>query len=385
MHVLIVSSGYPNIYAPLDGIFYKDQAEALFLAGHQVGVVSAIPVSIFSFLRTKKWAFGISKKRVNGIPSFTHTYLNKPKSPQYCIKKAKKLGVSLFHDYIQEFGQPDIIHLHCFEGGELALEIQKKYAIPFIVTEHSSRFLLNTVPPLLEIIAKKVYHGARNRIAVSTFLKSTLELKYSIHFDYIPNIVNTKEFNIDHAIEKKEPFTFINVAGLNTNKNHSLLLHAFSLFLKDGFDAKLKIAGTGSLKNQLENEVKELKLNDKVDFLGHKNRDELNIEYNKSHAFVLSSKKETFGVVIIEAMSCGLPIISTKCGGPESIVTESFIGELTDVNAKSLSLGMKKIYEDWRSFDSKSIRLFAETNFSIDAVGKQLTQMYQNIVTKNDN
>ena len=54
MHVLIVSCGYPNEYQPLEGIFYRDQAEALAAAGLKVGVVSTVPVSLKDILKTRK-------------------------------------------------------------------------------------------------------------------------------------------------------------------------------------------------------------------------------------------------------------------------------------------------------------------------------------------
>ena len=132
MHVLVISSGYPNDYEPLDGIFYRDQAEALKVAGHRVGVISAIPISIFSFVKSQKWRFGKRKIVQNGVPTFTWTYLNRPKSPNYLVKKARRYGMILMEAYVQEFGEPDVVHLHCYEGGELAKTIKEKYGIPYI-------------------------------------------------------------------------------------------------------------------------------------------------------------------------------------------------------------------------------------------------------------
>lgn len=379
MHVLVISSGYPNEYEPLDGIFYRDQAEALKLAGHDVGVISAIPVSVFSFLKLRKWKFGKEKVVRNGVRTFTRTYLNKPKSPNYLVKKARKYGMALLEEYIKEFGIPEIVHLHCYEGGEFAKAIKEKYGIPYVVTEHSSRFLLGTIPESMEAVAKGVFTHASIRIAVSKFLEETLEKKYDLDFQYVPNIVDISAFNINPEVQKKDPFTFIHVAGLNANKNQAMLLHAFHQFAGKFPETRLTIVGDGPLRSELEKLVSDLNLTKQVDFAGHQSRDYLVQTYNESQAFVLSSFKETFGVVLIEAMSCGLPVIATKCGGPESIISESYLGELTEIDVESISLAMEKVYLNRALYSAEEIRSFAVSHFSGEFIAKQLMDIYQQV------
>lgn len=379
MHILVISSGYPNEYVPLDGIFYRDQAEALKLAGHEVGVVSAIPVSVFSFMKLRKWKFGKKKFIQNGVRTYIHTYLNRPKSPAYPLRKAKKYGMDLLKDYIREYGKPEIVHLHCIEGGELALEIKNHYGIPYVVTEHSSSFLLGLVPEVLEPVIQQVYEVASFRIAVSNYLKQTLEEKYSLDFQYVPNIVAVSAFNIDPDSAKKAPFTFVHVAGLNANKNQAMLINAFRLLSIKFPDVHLEIVGDGPLRNELEQMANDLGLFRKIYFYGHQSREQLLKIYNESHAFVLSSFKETFGVVLIEAMSCGLPVIATKCGGPESIITEPYLGELSEIDVESLSLAMEKVYLNRADYRANEIRSFAVNHFSGESVANQLMDIYQQV------
>lgn len=384
MHILVISSGYPNDYEPLDGIFYRDQAEALKVAGHHVGVISAIPVSIFSFIKSQKWRFGKRKSVQNGVPTFTWTYLNRPKSPNYLVKKARKYGMILLEDYIQKFGKPDIVHLHCYEGGEFAKAIKEKYGIPYIVTEHSSRFLLGTIPASLEAVAKSVFAHATIRIAVSRFLKETLEKKYQLDFQYVPNIVDVSAFQIDSSVQKKEFFTFVHVAGLNPNKNQAMLIQAFQLFAKKFPETHLTIVGDGPLREELKKLVDQLSLTQQVQFTGHQSREQLLRIYNESHAFVLTSFKETFGVVLIEAMSCGLPVIATKCGGPESIISEPSLGELSEIDVESISLAMENLYLNRTLYDANSIRSFVVNHFSGEFVAKQLIDIYQQVTQQNE-
>lgn len=385
MHILIISSGYPNIYEPLDGVFYRDQARALKEAGNKVGVISSIPISIFSFLKVRKIKFGKNFIIDQEIPTYTWSYLNIPKRPKFSVKKALKNGMKMFHEYIDKYGKPDLIHLHCFEGGKFAIKVKDTFRIPFIVTEHSSRFLLNTNPKILESTIKEVFACADERIAVSNSLKEILEKKYDLPFNYIPNIVDLDVFNIDLNFTKNEQFTYVNVAGLNENKNHKMLLDAFKLVLESGIDAQLKIAGEGPLLQLLKEHSIKLNIENQVKFLGYQSREALKKLYNESHVFVLTSQKETFGVVIIEALSCGVPVIATKCGGPESIITDDKLGELTEITTEGISNTMQQVFHKFSSFDPLQLHQYASTNFSSKSVAIRLMKLYGALLNKEKN
>ena len=101
-----------------------------------------------------------------------------------------------------------------------------------------------------------------------------------------------------------------------------------------------------------------------------------------SDAFVLSSEYETFGVVLIEAMSCGLPVISTKCGGPESIIINDKLGLLVEKNnVNALSNGMNDILN--KKYDSQDIREYVIGSFSQIAIANKLKVVYKEIIDAN--
>ena len=91
-----------------------------------------------------------------------------------------------------------------------------------------------------------------------------------------------------------------------------------------------------------------------------------------SDCFVLSSFHETFGVVLIEAMSCGLPVLSTRSGGPESIIISDDYGFLC--GQSELGETMNKVTKI--EFNPTVIREFAKDNFSQMAVSKKLEEIY---------
>ena len=92
----------------------------------------------------------------------------------------------------------------------------------------------------------------------------------------------------------------------------------------------------------------------------------------QADCFVLSSYHETFGVVLIEAMSCGLPVLSTKSGGPESIIKNSSLGIICDL--KDLDKEMLKIIKS--NFNSDYIRKYIIDNFSEKIISQQIIEVY---------
>ena len=100
----------------------------------------------------------------------------------------------------------------------------------------------------------------------------------------------------------------------------------------------------------------------------------------KSSYFVLSSLYETFGVVLIEAMACGLPLLSTKCGGPESIIANDNLGVLCNVVSNSLSLAMLTVSN--KTYNREYIRSYAVGYFSGKVLSKQLINIYESEITR---
>lgn len=387
MHVLVLPSWFPTKDNPIAGVFFKEQAEALAKKNIKVGVFALNVLSIRSIINSRfkniKYLFSPSlyiEKNKNVI-TYTLTYMIFPKIN--IIKKIQRsIIIKIFiKNYILNMGQPDVIHVHSYSAGFIAMYLKNKFKTPYIITEHSSAFARNILNNLQINYAKHVFANADYCCAVSNEFCKLLEEISGIKFNYIPNIVNVELFNIQ-TIKKYKKFTFLNIASLNENKNHSMLLDAFAILLKRGYEARLVIAGTGPLENELKEKVINLRIQNFVSFYGSASRIEVRNLMNKSHAFVLSSKYETFGVVLIEALSCGIPIIATKCGGPESIIIDNKIGELVDIDTSALATAMMKIYDNINKYNKSYIREYAIANFSEDAVISRLLTIYKDVINK---
>ena len=92
----------------------------------------------------------------------------------------------------------------------------------------------------------------------------------------------------------------------------------------------------------------------------------------------MSSHYETFGIVLIEAMSCGVPVVSTQCGGSESIIRDDQLGELCEIDQEALARGLRNSYE--KLYDSRYIRRFVIKEFSADKISLELVNHYKEIL-----
>jgi glycosyltransferase involved in cell wall biosynthesis len=149
----------------------------------------------------------------------------------------------------------------------------------------------------------------------------------------IPNAVVGPEFAdkaaepVSHPwLDRRGPPVFVTAGRLVAQKDHATLLRAFALHLEQG-PARLIILGSGPLRAELDALCRELGISEVVDFVGF--RDNPLPWFRRADAFVLSSRSEGFGNVLVEAMACGTPAIATNCPyGPAEILENGKYGLL---------------------------------------------------------
>ena len=371
MHILLITSAYKSNFNPVNALFFRDQALALSKRGHKVGVLCALPISLKTTLKEKNILFKKEKYNDLNVTTIVKPFFSIPKTRKINHRKMFKIGKDIFKEYINENGLPDIIHLHTSLAGELAIWVKNRYGISYVVTEHSSIFARKKISDLRLKFFKKVFTQSKANIAVSENFAVFLQKTFSVNFKYIPNLVDTDFFKPLEVKKDNNKFIFLNVAHLDSNKNHKGLINAFYEKFK-GKKHQLIIAGDGDEMINLRNQINSLKIENQIKLIGRVDRKKIRELMSEADCFVLSSIYETFGVVLIEAMSCGLPVISTKCGGPETIIKNNNYGYLCRLS--ELSDFMEKITQ--KEFDSGKIRMYAEENFSQNAISKKLEEIY---------
>lgn len=167
-----------------------------------------------------------------------------------------------------------------------------------------------------------------NKIIVLTKEDHIRNWKNSSKVEVIPNPFTPISIN---SSEGKREKRIITAGRLVHIKNFSSLINAWNKIHHLHPEWKLEIYGEGALKKELQNQIKDLNLKKSVQLKGHSNN--IYNEMSKASIFALTSISEGFGLVIVEAMACGLPVVSYACPcGPKDIITEGKDGFLVEVN-----------------------------------------------------
>lgn len=155
------------------------------------------------------------------------------------------------------------------------------------------------------------------------------------------------------------------------------LLDAFAIAHRHQPNLRLTLVGNGPLKSVHEERAKRLGIDEWVRFAPSKNRSGVKFEILDADFLVLASEAETFGVVLIEALAMGRPVLATACGGPNDIVVDPKIGELVGNTTESIAIGLQRMVKRLHEFDSIPIRDHALSKFSFESVIDQLLNEYQ--------
>ena len=290
------------------------------------------------------------------------------------VRSRERLALRMYDAYKQQNGVPDIIHAKCtMWGAILAQAISKRENIPYIVTAGASVFARGIVGPRERKTAKQALESANQLLSVSSTLAEDLERILKIpatEFTTVPNMIDLQNFPLKNPAENDE-FTFGYLANLVADKGHDTLLHA----LTNVPNCRLLLGGSGPLRARLENLCSELDISNRVTFTGPIPRGEAHTFFEKIDAFVHPSRYETFGIVLLESLASGRPVVATRCGGPNDIVREQD-GVLVPVDdAKGLAKGMQQLMQqDW---DATAMRAGVEERYTKDAIRQQLLEIYK--------
>ncbi|MDO5059239.1 MAG: glycosyltransferase, partial [Neisseria sp.] len=326
MHVLLLPSWYPETADDLNGTFFRQQALALQAHGLRVGVLAPLFRSLRGDTRTLfSRNYGVKIYNDSGIPTYTaRSMLFFPRVPYLDRARWLAAGEKLFARYLAEQGKPDILHAHCVNnGGILAQRLAARYGIPYLITEHSSTYARGLIRPWQRRAMQQAVSQAGRLLAVSKGFCTLLENEFPhSRWHYLPNMLDPAfAAEPPPRTGRTQPFTFCSVGHLHAHKGFDILLHAFALFKQNGGQGRLKIGGGGPQRAALQQLAARLGIAAETGFTGALDREGVRQLMRESDAFVLASRTETFGVVLIEALSQGLPLIATANLGPQSVIT----------------------------------------------------------------
>lgn len=376
MRVLIVPSWYVTEDKPNNGIFFKEQAEALQDSGVDVAVV-------YPDLRFKLG--GLRRGIFKDYSAKVHTYINRKRSLMPFYERGRwprrtKMLEELYERVCRDIGKPDIVHLHSCRMGIETLALCRKHNLPLVYTEHYSG-ILSDMDKNLKYQFEKTLEGANCAIAVSEDLRSHMVSKRPDTL-FIPNLVDTDVFKIMPNVDPESGFVFAAVGNLVPVKGYDILLRAFASALPHIPGAKLYIAGSGPEESSLNELINELKIGDCVFLKGFLPRAMAPKFYNSCDCFICSSYAETFGVTLIEALACGRPIIATRCGGPESTVNKKNGVLVTPGDILSLKRELIHMYRVAKNYNPFVLREDCIKRFGKRYICQRIVQVYGYLLEK---
>lgn len=299
------------------------------------------------------------------------------------------VDVEQFQEYINIF-QPDVIHSHLFESemvlAHISLPLTTKRIVHFHDNMHQFRNLsFNTFfnkSYLTDFFEKRIvlknYPKNTTAIAISTNTKVYCKrsLPKNIGVVILHNAIDLTVF------KKKEPTFSSNemtlIGSLVENKGQVLAIHTIKELKDRGVILKLNLLGEGVERGMLENTVKELGLEKEVIF--HGNIDSPEVFLQRSFCYLLTSKSEAFGLTIIEAMACGLPVVCTDGKGNRDLIKEGENGFMVwERDPKIIADKIQYLLNNENEYERirANAYQFAQ-DFGIDNYVQRIIEVYQN-------
>lgn len=298
----------------------------------------------------------------------------------YIKAYTKKLD-RLFCKYVKRFGKPDVIHAQVLlSAGYAASVVGKKYGVPVVITEHASYFE-SFLSGKKEKYARFACENARIT-CVGNYMNGILKEKYGYNSETLPNIVDTSVFfENEKAPSDPQLLNLVTVAALSMPKHIDDTVRALRLLRDRGEigDFKFTVVGVGIMGDYYKSVVDELGMNDVVEFVGQKSPSEVAEYLSKSDMLIIASVIETFGIPAIEALAAGVPVVCTRCRGPEGFLDESCAEFCNPADPEDLARAIKTMCDRKDGFDVEYLRSRARA-FSSESVADRAINIYKELM-----
>lgn len=291
------------------------------------------------------------------------------------FRKAIKFEISTF--------KPDIIHSqHVW----ILSSVANEFNIPVVVTSHGTDIIGYKRGKKFEKEIKETVVKSKKIIAISKDNEKDVLKYFNVPKDkleMIENGYNPNTFFINNC-NKEEVLNKFDIRGkyqkivlfagrLAENKGIDVLLNAAKLY--EDKNILTLIVGNGVLFKELQNLSKRLKLKN-IKFLGQQEQEKLCKLYNIADVVVVPSREEAFGLVAIEALACGTPVIASKEGGMKEFIKPDVGMLINKDDIKSLAIEIKRVLNKKVMFNSEFIAEYAKENYSQSNFIKKLLKIY---------
>ncbi len=387
--VLFFASWYPNRTNPLLGTFVERKARA-------VAALCDVAVVYVGNDPSLRNTYDLSYTTENGIPT-VRVYFRT--SPTWILRAAQYTPRFLaayaraWSALKSRWGNPDIIHVQVADRAGLpALLLRWVRGFRYVITEHSTpdvafakgeRRRADHARGWLKWLIWRFSSGGS--VDSSTSLRFFEKLRTPGPRIVIPNVVDLEPLPPKPGPDGESTAVKVglHISILNERKNVEDIIRAIAAIRSRRQDILLRIVGTGPNLPALKHLASDLGvLNNGIVFLGAVPEEEKRSLLRSSDFHVINSDEEGFCVAAAESLWCGIPVISTDCGGPEDFVSETNGIMVRRRDLDDLTRALETMLDTAHRFDRASIQKEAVERFSPDVVAEETIQMYRHALTR---
>ena len=373
MKFWVIGRSYPTPQNKMRGSFELEQAKMLAKHGHDVTYLAVI---LHPINKVKKW--GYVHFEDGAVQVYTDSTFWAPERmhihPQRLIEKTWR---TLFSKVEREQGMPDVIHIHYpgMNGSPAVVGEYKQRGTKVITTEHWSKVLTDSMDAYQRKQLIDFSEIADEILCVSEPLKRAVQsiTHTKKEIKIVPNIVSDL-FQPSADKERTKEYHFVAVGRLAPVKQMDLLAETFAKTFQGGPNVFLNIVGDGSERKKIERIIQQYHMSEQICLTGTLSREETAQKVSQSDCLICFSCLETFGVPVIEAWACGIPVIASDALGLLEYWENDLGCIVPSGNTDELSKAMKQIQE--RRFDHAYIHNFACRYFSEETVYNLLMENY---------
>jgi glycosyltransferase involved in cell wall biosynthesis len=364
------------------GVHVTELAAALERKGHEVHVFTRMGPGQSHYARIDgvhhhRCPFDLHPNFVNEVNNMCRSFVH---------------HVFQTENYIGPF---DVIHSHDWLAGNALIWIKQGRGRKSILTIHSTEYgrcgnnFWAGQSAQIRDQERSTTYWADRVIAVSNHLRDEITWMYEVphwKISTIYNGVNPRNYDgtIDPAEVKRryqigpmDPMILFS-GRLVYQKGADLLIEAIPSVLKFYPHAKFVFAGDGEMRGNVEHRARQLGVAHATRFLGFQANGTLTNVYKACDAVCVPSRNEPFGIVLLEAWSCGKPVISTVNGGPAEFVWHEVNGLKVYAYPDSIAWGIGTLFSnfEWARWMGRNGRIAVEAAFSWDTIADQALAVY---------
>ena len=373
----MIPSWYPNRENTHAGIFVKKHIQIIsqFIDCY----------TLFVLPTSKLRAFKIE---VEKHPSSEIIYFGNTKSALLNTFLYFLINVIKISAVILKKGRPKFVHNHVvFPSGFVAVLVAKLLNVRLIISEHWSGYLIEDnrfkrLNTKIQQVIRYILSSAYKIGLVSNFMKDRLvESQFCTEEKVVitPNKIEFNHFSPDKK-ELGEEVKVVTICNLNDfEKNISGMIEAINYLIQnESINIKLQIIGEGIDETKLKKLASEYGLlNTKIFFLGKIENHLLTNFYRNSDFYILNSNFETLNISTIEALMHGLPVVASKCGGPQDYLNEQNSVQVNTKDTNDLVRGIKEMLLKSNDFNREMIKINIEKQYSETVVEGALKSLYE--------